>query len=236
MNRAYGFLTLMMMAATQQPSPLAPSAARFIRFGDVRVQQEQQTKQHEITIDATKQVEGPARGRGPFPGSPIPGHSPALPISIELQVPDSKLRSDGTIDVDFIITNIGTEPIKVPSRLKGPEDLKTFYERTKVLTLWLTSDAIKSSFLVGSNIKIDAVPLGAQLYGWDDDPTSFYTLAPNKSILVHTSSPGLNPGTYPLTAHAELIRLVAANGGWESELVGTADAVPVTKTLSTAPN
>lgn len=144
------------------------------------------------------------------------------------------MRSNGTIDIDFIITNVGTEPIKLPSRLKGPEDLKTFYERTKILTLWFTSDAIQSDFLVGPNnskIKMESVPLSAQLFGWNDDPTSFYALAPNKSIRVHTSSPALDPGTYPLTAHAELIRLVAANGGWESELVGTADAEPITKAL-----
>ena len=190
-------------------------------------------KQEEITIDATKQQSGPARGRGPFPGSPIPGHSTGLPVSLDLEVPSGKLRSDGTIGVDFIITNIGAEWIKVPSRFTGPVDFNAFYDGTKILTLWFTSDAIRSYFFKGTYNKIYIVQLSAELYGRDDDPTSFYALAPNKSIRVHTSSPALDPGTYPLTAHAELIRLVLNSAGGSSELVGTADADAVTKTLPT---
>jgi len=186
-----------------------------------------QDKQDQLTIDATKQQSGPVRGRGPFPGSATPGHSAGLPIRLELQVPTGELRPDGTTVVDFIITNVGTEPIKLPSILVSPNN-----EGTEVLTLWLTSDAIRDQYLKDRKrglVKIESVPLSAQLYGRDDDPTSFYVLVPNKSIRVHGFSPQLKPGTHSLTAHAELVRL--SNG--TSNRLGTADSDAVTKTLST---
>src|SRR5713101_5487113 len=70
--------------------------------------------QDELTIDATKQPSPPARGRGPFPGSTAPGHSAGLPIRLELLIPTGELRPDGTVLVDFMITNIETEPIMLP--------------------------------------------------------------------------------------------------------------------------
>src|SRR5438105_934966 len=71
--------------------------------------------EYQQTIDTTAQVLRPPPGRGPFPGSSSSGHSAALPIRLELRIPTGELRPNGTTLVDFIITNIGAEPIKLPS-------------------------------------------------------------------------------------------------------------------------
>jgi hypothetical protein len=198
--------------------------------------------QDELTIDATKQPSPPARGRGPFPGSTAPGHSAGLPIRLDLLIPTGELRPDGTVLVDFMITNVGTEPITLPSSVDQN------MERTAVLTLWLTSDAIKDAFLrdikSGRPIKTEMVGTSAELYSRGDDPQSFHVLARNKTIRVHASSRvGLNPGTRSFTGHAELLRVTVDLNinspahdtvNETSKEVGTADSEAVTKTLSTA--
>jgi hypothetical protein len=181
--------------------------------------------QDQLTIDATKQPSPPARGRGPFPGSTTPGHSAGLPIRLELLIPTGELRPDGTVLVDFMITNVGAEPMTLPSSVDQN------MERTAILTLWLTSDAIKDQYLKdiksGRLVKFEIVGTSAELYGRSNDPQTFHVLAPNETIRVHASSRvGLQPGIHSLTAHAEL-----TNGA--SERPGTADSDAVTKTLST---
>jgi hypothetical protein len=179
------------------------------------------------SVDATMQPSPPVRGQGPFPGSTSPGHSDGLPIRLELVVPNGELRRDGSLLVDFVITNVGTEPINLPSSVNQN------IEHMSVLTLWLTSDAIMDQFAkdqqTGRPFRIDIVGTSAELYGRNNDPQNFAVLAPNKSILVHASSRiQLNPGSHSITAHAELLRIM--NG--TSRLVGTADSEAVTKTLS----
>jgi hypothetical protein len=183
--------------------------------------------QVQLTIDATKQPSPPLRAHGPFPGSSTPGHSAALPIRIELLIPTGKLRSDGTILVDFIITNVGTEAITLPwstdQNLGG----------TEILTLWITSDAVKDAFVdlkTGRPLKwLGVVETSTELYSRTDDTKSVHVLAPNETIRVHASSRvGLRPGTDLLVAHAELLRLSQGTSG----LIGTADSEAVTKTLS----
>src|SRR5262245_33987534 len=71
--------------------------------------------QNQFTIDATRQPAPPARARGFFPGSPTPGHSPNLAIRLDLLFGTGDLRPDGTTLLDFVITNVGTEPIIVRS-------------------------------------------------------------------------------------------------------------------------
>ena len=98
--------------------------------------------QNEFVIDATKQLPPPPRGRGPFPGSAVPGHSPGLPIQLELQIPTGEQRPDGTTLVDFVITNVGPDLLPLPASVDpniGP---------THILSLWLTSDAIKDVYLI----------------------------------------------------------------------------------------
>lgn len=180
------------------------------------------------SVDATMQASGPARGRGPFPGSSSAGHSAGLPVRLDLVVPNAELRPDGSVLVDFVITNVGTEPISLPSSVQQNTE-----QPMSVLTLWLTSDAIMDQFAkdqqTGHPFRIDIVGTSAELYGRSDDPQSFAVLAPNKSILVHASSRiQLNPGSHSITAHAELLRIM--NG--TSRLVGTADSEAVAKTLS----
>lgn len=183
--------------------------------------------QGQSTIDATKQSGPPPRGRGPFPGSANPGHSAGLPIRLELRIPTGELRPDGTTLVDFIITNAGTEPVILPASV----DQGT--EPTDVLTLWLASDAIKDSYIkdqqTGRLFKAQMVVTSAELYGRSSDPRTFRVLNPNETIRVRASSRvGLNPGAASLIGHAELARL--SHG--RADLVGNADAEPVTKTLS----
>lgn len=184
--------------------------------------------QDQLTIDATKQPSPPARGRGPFPGSVTPGHSAGLPIQLELLIPTGELRPDGTTLVDFMITNVGTEPITLPSSVNQN------IEGTDVLTLWFTSDAIKDAYFKdiksGRLVKIEIIGTSAELYGRVNVSQSFLVVAPNKTIRVHAySRVGLQPGTHSFTAHAELVRLLHGT----SELVGTADSEVVTSALST---
>lgn len=179
-------------------------------------------------IDATPHMERPSRGRGPFPGSVRSGHSPGLPIRLEFQIPTRELRPDGTTLIDFIITNIGTEPIKLPTSVAFVNS-----ERREDLTLWVTSDGIKDQYLrteSGRTVKIEFVWISAELEGFSDDPKTISVLAPNKSIRVHAFSPQLKPGSHSFTAHAELLRI--SNGS--SERVGTADSETVRTTFSTA--
>ena len=189
------------------------------------------TAQNQFTIDATRLPETPPRGRGPFPGSATPGHSANLPIRVDLLFPTGALRPDGTTLVDFVITNVGTEPIMLPSAV-NQNFARTI--RTVVLTLWLTSDATKDRHFrdvkSGHLVKIESVGTSAQLYGRSDDPQSFQELAPNEKMRVHASSRvQLNSGTHSFTGHAELLQVL--NG--TSERIGTADAEVVMATLST---
>jgi hypothetical protein len=192
--------------------------------------------QDQLTIDASKQPSPPVRGRGPFSSSNGPGHSTFLPIRLELRMLSGQLQPDGTTFVDFMITNKRDDVILLPSSTKegvGPSSY--------VLTLWLTSDAVKEvSFkdaASGRPVKVEIVSSSAQLYGRSNDPHSFLSLAPNQSMKVHASSRvQLQPGTHTATAHAELLHLVAHDSSTSSELVGTADSETVTATLSvTAP-
>jgi hypothetical protein len=175
-------------------------------------------------IDATNQQSRPPRGRGPFPGSPNPGYTSGLPIRLELLIPSGELRANGTAGVDFVLTNIGTEPLKLPSSpilFNAPMDS---------LNLWITSDGIKDWFLkdvaTGQLVKIEIVPISAELDGVG--ASTFYILTPNKSIRVHASSPVLIPGVHVFTAHAEFAHI--SN---RTEVIGTADSEAVTTTIST---
>jgi hypothetical protein len=179
--------------------------------------------QARLTIDATNQPAPPPRGRGPFPGSANPGHSAGLPIRLELRIPTGELRPDGTTLVDFIMTNVGTEPIRLPVAVDQN------MERTDLLALWFTSDAIKEYGIdkTGRPMKVEVVGTSADLYGRSNHPETFHVLPPNETIRVYASSRvALNPGTSSLTAHAELARV-----GSGTEVVGTSDAKPIIKTL-----
>lgn len=166
-----------------------------------------------------------ARGSKDFPGADRGRRG--LPIRLELVVPKGELRVEGSVLVDFVVTNVGTEPISVPSSVH-----QNIEQPMSVLTLWLTPDAIMDQFArnqqTGRSFRIGIVGTSAELYGGSDDPQTFTLLAPNKSILVHAlSRVQLNPGRHSITAYAELLRIM--NG--TSQLVGTADSETVTKTL-----
>lgn len=187
--------------------------------------------QDQLIVDASKQPSPPTRGRGPFPGSSSPGHSAGLPIRLELLILTAELQPDATVLVDFVVTNVGTEPIRLPSSVKNIE------HATSVLTLWLTSDAIMDEYAIdqqtGRPFKIEVVATSAELHGSTDDPRTFIALAPSKSIRVHASSRvQLQPGRHTAMAHAELIHLIERDGSGSAELVGTADSEAVAKTFS----
>jgi hypothetical protein len=113
-----------------------------------------------MTVDATMQPSPPPRGRGPFPGSASQGHSAGLPIRLDLLIPTIQLRPDGTVLVDFVITNVGTEPIILPSSVT-----QNIEQQTSVLTLWLTFDAIRGQFVKDQQtvrlFKVEAVGTSA---------------------------------------------------------------------------
>jgi hypothetical protein len=134
-------------------------------------------------------------------------------------MPNRELRPDGTTTIDFMITNISTEPIKLPSSavlLSAPME---------ALTLWFTSDGIQDFYFPGG-VKIEAVQISAELDDRSDDQKSFFALAPNKSMRVHASSPLLITGTHSFTAHAEFAHITNT-----TEVIGTADSDAVTTTL-----
>jgi hypothetical protein len=181
--------------------------------------------QNQFAIDATRQLPPPPRSRGPFPGSAVPGHSPGLPIQLELQIPTGEQRPDGTTLVDFVITNVGPDLLPLPASVDpniGP---------THILSLWLTSDAIKDVYFIdqqtGRQVKWEGgVGTSAELYGRSADPKTFHVLSPYDTIRVQASARVmLNPGRYSVTGHAELMRA-------SPQVVGTADAEPITKTFS----
>jgi hypothetical protein len=149
-----------------------------------------------------------------------------LPIRLDLEISSGVLRPNGTAAIDFIITNIGTESIRLPS------SVVLFNAPMESLTLWVTSDAIKGIYAreVGSGRLVqlfDIVGISAELDGSSDDSKSFYSLAPNKSIRVHACSPEPMVGTHAFTAHAEFAHVTNT-----TEVIGTADSDSVTTTLS----
>jgi hypothetical protein len=116
-----------------------------------------------------------------------------------------KLEGDGTKSIDFVITNIGDEPITLP--VSVDQNMPS----THVLTLYLT---MGGSFPENANTS-------AEVYGESGNSQTFCLLFPGKAMRVHASTRfRLRPGTHSLTAHAELLKL--AGGG--SELLGTAES------------
>lgn len=184
--------------------------------------------QYELTIDATSQPGPPVRGRGPFPGSALPGHSVGFPVRLDLLVPTGKLEPNGTTLIDFVITNIGTEPIKLPFSVDQN------ISHTHILTLYFSSDAIVDGHFNNGERAGAITPTCAELYGQSGDPRTFYVLAPSKAIRVHASTRFvLKPGIHALTAHAELVRLSEGR----SEVLGTAESIAAEKMFSaTAPD
>lgn len=166
--------------------------------------------------------------RGPAQISP--GHSLGLPIKLEVFVPSGQLSPEGTILVDFLITNVGSGSIRLPSALslRQPSGVNRPYD---LLTLWLTSDAIRKQYAkderTGRLFEIETVATSAELYADSDEADTFALLPPSASMLVHASSPQLNPGGYSITAHAWLERVSS-----HAELVGTADSETVRKSFT----
>jgi hypothetical protein len=150
-----------------------------------------------------------------------------------LRISNGPLQPDGTTLVEFVITNVGTKTIALPSSLDGNGP------SSDILTLWFTSDAVNDAYLKdaasGLTVKLEIVPTSAELYGRSNDPHSFLLIAPNQSVKVHASSGvQLQPGTHTAIAHAELLHILVRDSSASSELVGTADSEAVATTLSTA--
>ncbi len=157
----------------------------------------------QLTIDATRQPVPASRGMGPFPGSSLPGHSAGFPVVLDLVIGTGKLGEDGRGLIDFVITNIGDRPIRLPVSV-GQN-----IPYTHVLTLYLT--------LVSGGGPVDHTT-SAEIYGDNGDSQSFCLLAPGKAVRVHASTRfRLTPGRHSLTAYAELLELV----GGSSKLLGT---------------
>jgi predicted alpha-1,6-mannanase (GH76 family) len=182
--------------------------------------------EYTLTIDATKPIEHPARGRGQRPGSAFPGHSAGFPVRLDLIAPPNL---EENTPIDFIVTNIGTEPINLPiSVVWNSSSLRTS------LTFYLTSDGIQYGHFVNGDPILPFQPISVELYAQNGDPKTFYSLAPSKAIKVHATMHflGMKPGTHLLTCHAELAREVVTSSGTRTESLGTVEAIPVEKTFS----
>jgi len=143
-----------------------------------------------------------------------------FPVRLDLVIAKGKLEPNGTTLIDFIITNIGAEPIKLPFSVDQN------ISHTHILTLYLTSDAIVDGHFSNGERMLAIQPTSAELYGQSGDPRTFYLLAPSKAIRVHASTRfALKPGIHSLTAHAELLRLSEGR----SEAPGTAESITVDK-------
>jgi hypothetical protein len=195
---------------------------------EVAVTKEQPT----FTIDATKQTMRPPRGRGPFPGSATPGHSAGFPIRLEMEFPTTKVASQRSVLIDFILTNLAPDPVKLPCSavlIPNPN-----IEGTSILNLWITSDAIIDQYFkdihTGQPVKSSIVGISAELDGQTDDPETFCVLDPGGSLKVHAQAGViLKMGAYSFTAHAELTS--NSTGIRRPE---TADSHTIRKTLSIA--
>jgi hypothetical protein len=140
-----------------------------------------------------------------------------------------ELSPDGTILVDFLITNVDSAPLRLPSSVRPTSGSDRPYS---LLTLWLTGDAIKKQYAVdqqtGRPFEI-AVQTSAELHD-DSDPTpASALLAPGATMLVHASSRAeVNLGSHSITAHAVLERI--AHG--RAEGLGTADSETLRTTFT----
>jgi len=196
-------------------------------------------EKYSLTIDATKQMAPPARGRGPFPRSVIPDYVPDLSLKVELAFPDGRILSNGNVLMDFVITNTGGEAIRFPLSVHQPSFRYWTSGMTDVLTLFFTADedAIGVSMVgkkpnVASNGLMGIYGTSVELYGRPDDPQTYYLLAPKGRILVHASSRmPLRAGIHTFAGHAELSRTLADASGMTSKLIGIVDSVPVKKRL-----
>jgi hypothetical protein len=145
----------------------------------------------------------------------------AFPIRLTVEIPDGKLQQDGSVPIDFILTNVGN------TRLALPSCVNQNAVHTAVLTLYVTSDGIEPVYFT-SGVRIFLIPTSAELYTDSFNPDTSTGLAPNQSIRVRASSRArFQPGIQTLTGHAELLKLI--NGS--SEQIGTADSEPVQKKL-----
>ena len=133
------------------------------------------------------------------------------------------LEQNSTALLDFVITNIGTEPLTLPVAL-GQSTSPTY-----VLTLYLTSDTIETGHFNNGERMFPIQPTSAELYGESDDPKTFFLLPTGKSIRVHASTRlPLKLGAHSLAAHAELLALSEGR----SKVLGTAESVPVSVRFS----
>lgn len=137
-------------------------------------------------------------------------------------MPTGELSPEGTILVDFLITNVGPDLIRLPSSVRHASDIDRQYS---LLTLWLTGDAIEKQYAkdqqAGRLFEIAFVATSAELYDDSDAADSFAVLPPGASMLVHASSRAqVSPGSHSIVAHAQLARMSSGS----AELVGTADS------------
>ena len=144
-------------------------------------------------LDATKQPISAARGVGPTPGSQKAGHSAGFPVRLSAMVKPF-LTSAGTAPVEFEITNVGRETIRLPVALDGNE------HDPYVLTLYLS--------VPGGQFPVDHFT-SAELYAESHNLPTFCRLAPGKTLRVHAST-RFRPaeGYHAFTAHAEFIEVI----------------------------
>jgi hypothetical protein len=105
-----------------------------------------------------------------------------FPVRLDLVVATGKLEPNGTALIDFTITNIGAEPIRLPFSVDQN------ISHTEILTFYLTSDAIVDGHFSNGERMLAIQPTSAELYGQNGDPKTFYSLAPSKPLMQSFSN------------------------------------------------
>lgn len=124
----------------------------------------------DATVPIRKRLRNPTAGQAGSIGR-------KLPIQMALEFPSPKSNSNGTVNVVFLLTNIGQTSLTLPiSPHPGdfePHDKNQAYT-VQHLHLYVTWNRVPDSVLPG----------GADLYGNETHPETLLTILPGKAVRV----------------------------------------------------
>jgi hypothetical protein len=149
-------------------------------------------------LDVRGQLPPSNRGMGPFPLAK-PGHSKDLPIRLTL-IPDlTKYELDATLQVVFVLKNIGRTPISFPIMTR---EVIQASGTGKLLTLFLTRKDANGTMTPTLSVNI--------LSSNDENNQTSCSLSPGQEIRILSGGHApLQRGKAKITAHVELLRISA---------------------------
>lgn len=170
------------------------------------------TQNHPV-IDATGEITQLSRHI-------VGGHSGSvgrkLPVQLQGLSSDAGIQNGDSFFIDFVITNKGQSPLKVPTDVR-PADFEPQDSGARSfehLSLFVTAGEKDSLILKG----------GADLYGADDVTGSILILQPSESVRVHAKCSLVATNGRPmlgaqiLTAHLSLRHETLSPKGLDAEL------------------